>query len=480
MPSLAQDVNLRVPYQIYENEQLLTFFGLYDQDENLIEDVALEQIAIEFNTKIARPNSLTKFSSEIYGTSYVFLIDTSKSISSKNFNLIKSAIKDWVNNLNFADMAAIITFGDSVDLVQDFTFDKAILQTKLDAIERDSMNTRYLDALLLANLMLTEKNVDIPYRRVVVTLTDGLDDPDPSSQNTLDYPSVKSMLVESMVPYYMIGFAERSSKAKIEAINAMKLLSAETNGIFINGNIFGIDNAFKQTQKNIENVYLLKSSCFSCNLDLGEFSSTLHIDLNGFRYSLTQRVFVNEQKNILQPTNQDAFQLYNYLKENIYLTIVIGLFIFVLLVWLLFFRRAAHVSIDINGESINSVESFEMSEGSLPNKDVTEPEYTLKLEHFSKKPSFKIECHFTERIIIGRSSKADLVLREFEDISGLHAKIYLDNGRFLIDDLESTNLTFLNGARVIKKCPLDNGDLLKFGLNEFKVFIKSYRDLNYG
>ena len=73
---IAQDMNFKVSYQIYENDQLLTFFGLYDTDDQLVDDISIEQLGIEFNSKIARPNTLSKFSSDIYGTSYLFLVDT--------------------------------------------------------------------------------------------------------------------------------------------------------------------------------------------------------------------------------------------------------------------------------------------------------------------------------------------------------------------------------------------------------------------
>jgi pSer/pThr/pTyr-binding forkhead associated (FHA) protein len=63
-------------------------------------------------------------------------------------------------------------------------------------------------------------------------------------------------------------------------------------------------------------------------------------------------------------------------------------------------------------------------------------------------------------------------LKSFGDISSSHCKVYLSNNQFLIDDLDSTNGTFLNGAKVIQKCPISSGDELTLGANKFKIFIR--------
>jgi len=481
---IAQDMNFKVSYQIYENDQLLTFFGLYDNDDQLVDDISLEQLGIEFNSKIARPNSLSKFSSDIYGTSYLFLVDTSKSISSKNFSVIKQSISQWVENLGYADMAAIVAFGDSVEIIHEFSFDKSSLQESIKSIERDSMNTRYVDALLASYGLFTENNTSIPYRRAVVTLTDGLDDPDLSLTNRLTYTEVSSLLQQSMVPYYMIGFAERSSTKKIEAINEMKTLASLTNGFFLNANIVGIDNAFKQTKSSIENVYLLKSSCFSCDLDFSNFYSTLYLDYKNIQYSKSQTVFVNDasaESAIEQTDVSNEISLFSKILENIYIVSLVSFILILTFLWFLFYRKSSKETASENHENVDL--GFEEQEINLQTgmqiQSQIRPKFTLKLEYFSKKPSKVIEDSFQESIILGRSSKADIVLKDYQDISSMHAKIYSQGEYFLIDDLGSTNHTFLNGARVYAKCPIRNGDLLKLGMHEFKIFIKHYEDLTY-
>lgn len=70
-------------------------------------------------------------------------------------------------------------------------------------------------------------------------------------------------------------------------------------------------------------------------------------------------------------------------------------------------------------------------------------------------------------IIVGRSSDLDMVLVE-EMVSRRHARIQLVGGAVNIDDLGSTNGTFVNGERVTH-AELQEGDRVLIGSNILKV-----------
>ena len=67
-------------------------------------------------------------------------------------------------------------------------------------------------------------------------------------------------------------------------------------------------------------------------------------------------------------------------------------------------------------------------------------------------------------VIIGRSREADLRLAD-PDTSRRHAKIVCESGRFTVQDLVSTNGTWVNGARVDEHL-LKPGDRLEIGSQE--------------
>ncbi|MCP3065319.1 DUF4388 domain-containing protein [Myxococcus sp. K38C18041901] len=72
-----------------------------------------------------------------------------------------------------------------------------------------------------------------------------------------------------------------------------------------------------------------------------------------------------------------------------------------------------------------------------------------------------------KQIVIGRSSELDMVLVE-DMVSRKHAKISFSNGKITIEDLGSTNGTFVNGEKV-KQSGLKEGDRILIGTSILKL-----------
>ena len=64
--------------------------------------------------------------------------------------------------------------------------------------------------------------------------------------------------------------------------------------------------------------------------------------------------------------------------------------------------------------------------------------------------------------VLGRSETCDLRLRGDKKVSTSHARLSHAGERFLLEDLGSTNGTFVNGERV-HQAPLRSGDRIKIG-----------------
>ena len=63
---------------------------------------------------------------------------------------------------------------------------------------------------------------------------------------------------------------------------------------------------------------------------------------------------------------------------------------------------------------------------------------------------------------IGRDETNQVIIPD-EAISKKHAKMTFSDGKFYIEDLTSSNGTYLNGTRVHTRTVLKNGDLLRLG-----------------
>ena len=75
----------------------------------------------------------------------------------------------------------------------------------------------------------------------------------------------------------------------------------------------------------------------------------------------------------------------------------------------------------------------------------------------------------SEPVTIGRAGQNDLVLDGDEFASARHARIEARGDGVWVQDLESTNGTFLNGARVVGAERMSPGDVLRVGETDLRV-----------
>jgi hypothetical protein len=89
--------------------------------------------------------------------------------------------------------------------------------------------------------------------------------------------------------------------------------------------------------------------------------------------------------------------------------------------------------------------------------DVDEPATLLALD-WSGEP---------HELLIGRSSRCDIVLPDMT-ISRRHARLIFRDGKWVLQDLASSNGSVLNGRRV-GRCELRPGDQLLLGLTQLRI-----------
>jgi len=75
----------------------------------------------------------------------------------------------------------------------------------------------------------------------------------------------------------------------------------------------------------------------------------------------------------------------------------------------------------------------------------------------------------TAPVTVGRGSQNDLVLDGDEFASGRHARIELRGDGMWVQDLDSTNGTFVNGERVVGAERMSPGDVLRIGETDLVV-----------
>lgn len=84
---------------------------------------------------------------------------------------------------------------------------------------------------------------------------------------------------------------------------------------------------------------------------------------------------------------------------------------------------------------------------------------TAVIEGAQKGRSFDL----ADELIVGRSEKCHLVLNDDTYVSQMHARLFSKDGTFMIEDLGSTNGTYLNRRRITSPTELQRGDRVKIG-----------------
>ena len=75
--------------------------------------------------------------------------------------------------------------------------------------------------------------------------------------------------------------------------------------------------------------------------------------------------------------------------------------------------------------------------------------------------------HVTGPITLGRGTAADVMIPD-EAVSRVHASVRVDGDTVVVEDLESSNGTRVNG-REVSQARLEHGDLIQLGATELEV-----------
>jgi hypothetical protein len=69
----------------------------------------------------------------------------------------------------------------------------------------------------------------------------------------------------------------------------------------------------------------------------------------------------------------------------------------------------------------------------------------------------------SDEVTVGRGGGCGIVLADDTYVSTLHARVYQQGGESFVEDLGSTNGTYVNGERVTAATRLRRGDQVQFG-----------------
>lgn len=110
-------------------------------------------------------------------------------------------------------------------------------------------------------------------------------------------------------------------------------------------------------------------------------------------------------------------------------------------------------------------ENFEEEATVLLNREVVFTAYVQR-----KKTGEKVRVD-QERFVIGKGSSANYIIRDNATISRQHVEIRRTEDGYYLEDLDSSNHTFVDGIRLVKPVKLVSGTVFQLSDEEFEFLL---------
>ena len=222
-PTLTQASTLtsvNISQTVQADDALFAFFDVSDETGAPMAGLSSEDVTLSIGSMDFVPTVKTVAESEL-GVGYVFAVDISKSLTEKQFEGVREAISAWISGIGELDQAAVLTFGDEITMLTDFTADTAALQSIVQGIGPTDGNTQLYNGILRALDVAKRQSADLPLRRVLVILSDGMDDFPAGATMT----EVTEKAGESSVPIYVVGVKGRNNQDALNELGSVARLS---------------------------------------------------------------------------------------------------------------------------------------------------------------------------------------------------------------------------------------------------------------
>ena len=449
------------------------YLDIRSENGTAVADVKAEQVQADIGPYPASTKSLQPFLSTGEGVAYIFLVDVSKSLKTEQFAKIRDALLRWTEKMGEKDRAAIVTFGESVKTTQDFTADKAVLKAKISELALTDAHTRLNDGMIRALDLGRREDADLPRRRVIVTLTDGVADAAGGSTREDAMARIK----EEPVPIYAIGFAAASVPARDrdEGFKALGAFAHASGGAFVDAGVTPLNEVFAKIHEKIGEAYLLMLDCATCPGDGRAYP--LRIKLQAEKRVLTASSDVRLVPGLIVPVV--TAQAEPPPKERavpLWLWGGGGLVILAVLGFLLTRRRKVipvpQPSVPAplpkptpdTGSAASVVKSIESARPT--------PRSGIRIQLTAVSGAQRGREWVTEvgtETVIGRSASCAIPIDDDSEISAKNSLLSADGGLLFVEDMGSTNGTSINGSPIKGRRRVVDGDLILVGRTELRL-----------
>jgi uncharacterized protein YegL/outer membrane murein-binding lipoprotein Lpp len=489
----ASLTSVKINQIVQSGENLYVFFHAVDENENAITDLTADEIQIDLGGQ-ALSAELESLGTE--GIGYVFAIDVSSSLSEEQFSSVQECMKEWINAMGANDQAAIVTFGDEIVTVTDFTDNKNTLDAVINGLSANASGTMLYSGVMKAIDIAKRQSDSLPIQRVVVIMSDGLNE----SNDTASLSEMKDKAIDSGIPLYVAGVRNGDNGDKLTELGEV---ARATGGMIYTADKDELAKGFSSLSDYLCNGFIASVKIPAELADGSQKGLILTVDHNGISVddSVDMRVkgiaesaaeivgddaddvdlteespavgestdsgiedetskdevvntSANEESSSSIGNSLETYSMYIYIGVGVLIAAGIVVYIIVMQRKRRDKEKKQNKDLDkgYGGTGGNgSKGTIRNNTGTMPIDDYDDPYTTMVggvivLTDTERGRSYSTQKK--DRISVGRNEGNDIVIPDGK-VSGIHCELVWDGGSLFVVDKESTNGTYLisNGFR---------------------------------
>lgn len=473
LPSWGEPVRLEIEQVRREGTELLVVVDVRDGSDNALNELASEQVRATWGNRALPLLSLARYDTIGERGTYLFLVDVSKSLKPDQFEALRKGLADWVQGLGEGDRFGLMAFGESVRVLADLGSDKEAFLEALPTLKATD-NWTHLNLSLLRGLELGRRlDADLPPRRLLVVISDGIED----SLGGASREEVLRRFQEASIPVYALGYTPPplTDKKKEGLAHLGEMARASGGEIVVVEGAKDFDGGYRNLRSFIERTWVARFDLTGVPpSEVGRFQLLLQsgnkvlsdgLDLAFPEPSPTDDVSTSPAEKEEPPKTAPAGTVEEGPgKTNPLALPLIGLGLLLLGAVFILARKRKEKALPPPSPSSPPLVS---GGGGL--------RFALTVVRGAQ-PSRRFELDLKEPLVVGRSStKSGLVLEGDLGISGAHMRLFEKEGALWVEDMRSTNGTFLNGVALDGTYRLKDGDLILLGGTELRVSLPERR-----
>jgi hypothetical protein len=431
----------------------------------------------------------------------VFLVDISASLGPAQVGMIKKSLHDWIASLGGKDRAALVTLGENVKTVVDFTPNtpnKATLSDEVAKLVFRDQRTLLYQGMVRAIDLSKRLDESLPLRRAIIVLTDGMDD----QQGGAGRQDVLDKLAIDPTPIYGIGASREKSPRVDEALKEFGAIVRASGGEFRRVEVNTLDQGYRYLQGIIAATRRMTARCDGCIPDGSTIVTRLYMTQGTTSLSsgsVTVRA-VNEKGEVVvpppsppppQPVPQPVFQPPPKPWYSVWWTRLTTWIAALAWQWLVL--AAIALAVVVAGlvafflpKPTPALETTRIYPEPGPTRPNPDPNGVIVVQD-AITPGTQLEAQrlritplghndvpaqervFTEELTVGRSQDNQISIYNDTQVSTKHCTLAPKNGLILVSDEGSRNGTRVNGVPIEQFMHAEADSVLGVGRTELRM-----------